>query len=69
MQETLESLQKRREELVGELARISAELSDVKLWETLGDGKTEYPHNTLPPEEEFAMGCKAYYLSRKKDAS
>lgn len=42
-------------------------LNDVKLWEALGDGKTNYPHDTLPPEEEFAMGCKAYYRSRLKE--
>ncbi len=43
-------------------------LNDVKLWETLGDGNMAYPHDTLPPEEEFAMGCRAYYASRKNNS-
>jgi hypothetical protein len=42
-------------------------LNDVKLWEVLGDGKTTYPHDTLPSEEEFKMGCAAFYASRKKE--
>lgn len=39
-------------------------LNDLRLWKTLGDGKRAYPHDTVPPEDEFLTGCRAYYASR-----
>lgn len=39
-------------------------LNDLRLWKTLGDGKPVYPRETVPPEDEFLTGCRAYYASR-----
>lgn len=92
--EKWERFRQRNEELVVELARVSAEasdareevrrlrtaiethrdqtghnlcwLNDVKLWEVLGDGVSAYPHVSIPSEEEFFLGCRAYYASRFK---
>ena len=46
-------------------------MNDLTLWrEGLGDSSIEYPHDTIPPEEEFDQGCEAwckpYYRSRRK---
>lgn len=46
-------------------------MNDLALWrEALYDQTIEYPHDTVPPEEEFELGCEAwcrpYYRSRSK---
>lgn len=46
-------------------------MNDLALWrEGLNDQSIEYPHDTIPPEEEFDQGCEAwckpYYRSRNK---
>ncbi len=42
-------------------------LNDERLWQAvLKDGKSAYPHSTLPTEEELLKGCNAYIRSRFK---
>ena len=46
-------------------------MNDLVLWRgALRDNSIEYPHDTIPPEEEFDQGCEAwckpYYRSRSK---
>lgn len=38
--------------------------NDVELWKSIDINV--YPHDSLPPEEEFLCKCKEYYNSRKK---
>jgi hypothetical protein len=38
--------------------------NDLELWQIL-EGSEQYPHDTLPPEQEFLRNCKKYYDSRK----
>lgn len=46
-------------------------MNDLQLWrEALGDNSIEYPHDTIPPQDEFEPGCEVwcrpYYKSRSK---
>lgn len=46
-------------------------MNDINLWrKAFKDSSIEYPHDTIPPEEEFEPGCEVwcrpYYRSRHK---
>ena len=46
-------------------------MNDLTLWrEAFNDLDIRYPHDTIPPEQEFELGCEAwckpYYRSRTK---
>jgi hypothetical protein len=40
-------------------------LNDVELWKVLEDGDVEYPHDSLPPCDEFITECVKYWQGRQ----